>query len=154
MRIFVSIDDIVTGASPVLMISPNVPRDSVWLLVREFLGDRAQGAVGDPQPALPSDPPPATTVQPRILNHDEIVAAIDSAYPPALRERGLGGTVGVQFLIGSGGEVLETRTGQISAYPALDEAALEVARVYRFSPANAGDRPLAVWVVHAIDFRP
>jgi TonB family protein len=90
---------------------------------------------------------------PRILNAGEILRAIGEAYPPRLRERGLGGTVGVQFLVEPAGVVVERRVGQISAYRDLDEAALAVARVYRFSGAELDGRPVPVWVSHAIDFR-
>jgi len=46
-------------------------------------------------------------------------------------------------------ELLET----VAAYEELNAAAVQVARVYRFSPAQAGGEPVAVWVSHAIDFR-
>jgi outer membrane biosynthesis protein TonB len=50
--------------------------------------------------------------------------------------------------------VQQIRIGQISAYAALDRAAFEVAQSYRFSPAYDGDRPVPVWVSHAIAFYP
>jgi TonB family protein len=103
---------------------------------------------------FPGGPPREITELPRIRNSAEIIAAITAAYPAGLRERGLGGTVGMHFLVGEAGEVRETRLTQIAAYEELNGAALRVAPVYRFSPARAGDEYVAVWVSHAIDFRP
>jgi len=93
------------------------------------------------------------TEAPRIANPEEVLAAMSAEYPLTLRGRGLGGTVAVRFHVGEAGEVREIRLGQRSAYPALDEAALRVARVYRFSPARNGDEYVTLWVSHAIDFR-
>ena len=121
------------------------------LLAAQF-GDSLRWAIGTVSPR-PSWPGPETTVAPRILNPAEIAAAIAQHYPLGLRVQGRGGTVGVQFLVGQTGAVQQTRVGQISAYPELDEAALRVADAYRFSPALLGEGPIAVWVSHAIDFR-
>jgi TonB family protein len=93
------------------------------------------------------------SVLPRILNPDDIVGAIADAYPLRLRDGGLGATVGMHFLVGATGVVQQTRIGQISAYRDLDEAALRVAEVYQFSPADLDGEPIPVWVSHAIDFR-
>jgi TonB family protein len=95
----------------------------------------------------------AITELPRILNPEEVSQAIQRAYPVTLRERRLGGTVGVLMLVGTDGEVESVRLGQGAAYVALNEAAKEVMRVYRFSPARVGADAVAVWVQHAIDFR-
>jgi TonB family protein len=94
------------------------------------------------------------TVSPRILNPEAIIEAIRAAYPSELLARGRGGTVGMQFLVGPEGEIQRRQIGQISAYPALDRAAMQVASIYRFSPALEDDVPVAVWVAHAISFYP
>jgi TonB family protein len=60
----------------------------------------------------------------------------------------------MQFLVGTTGEIERLRIGQISAYPALDRAAMQVATMYRFSPALRRGEPVAVWVSHAISFYP
>ena len=167
-----SVADFAAG-NPPLMRFPYSQRDSVWAVVYEMLGDSSLYALRDSvidgllpieaatrlpvatnSPALPSDAPPPMTVSPHILNPDEIVRAIAAAYPSDLLARGRGGTVGMQFHVGPAGEVLDYQIGQISAYPALDRAAMEVAAVYRFSPGVAGDEPVSVWVAHAISFYP
>jgi TonB family protein len=173
MEIYRSIADVTAGRPPLMRV-PWSSRDSAFAAVYEQLADSALYAlrdsvvdgllgieaassrlpVGTQSVALPSDPPPTVTVPPRILNPDEIVAAIRAAYPRDLLDRGRGGTVGMQFLVGSEGEVQGYKVGQISAYTALDQAARQVASVYRFSPAFIGDEPVTVWVAHAISFYP
>jgi len=146
--VFRSIED----REPVARFPPGTAFDSIRAAFPGVWID-GQWGVGLGTP-LPSDQPPTMSTRPRILNSDELTAAIADRYPTALRERGVGGTIGIQFLIGTAGDVQQIRMGQVSAYPALDSAALEVAQLYRFSPALDGDHPLSVWVSHAISFYP
>lgn len=93
------------------------------------------------------------TVPPRIRNLDDVVRAMERAYPRALRDAGLGGTVHVLFSIDESGVVQAFEIDGSSGYPALDEAALSVAEVYRFSPALNRDQRVPVWVSFPIIFR-
>lgn len=93
------------------------------------------------------------TVAPSVLNTDEIVRAMERAYPPMLRDAGIGGTVHVLFHIDEDGAVQDFRVQESSGHAALDEAALAVAELYRFSPALNRDRSVAVWVAFPITFR-
>ena len=93
------------------------------------------------------------TVAPSILNVDEVVRAMTRVYPPLLRDAGIGGTVRVYFFIDENGVVRDTRIDQSSGHQALDEAALEVADVYRFSPALNRDTRVPVWVSFPITFQ-
>jgi TonB family protein len=135
-----------------LTTTANVAPALLRSVALDLFGDTAGLTITYDQ-SLPGETPPEVTDQPRILNPEEIVAAMAAAYPEQLRDRGLGGTVGMQFRLDERGVVTRTRIGQISAYPAFDEAALRVARLYRFSPAVLDGQPTAVWVSHAIDFR-
>lgn len=129
-----------------------------------FGGDGRAGFI--PQPVVPRSewgfttplPPDAhvqqLTTSPQVLNPTEVSEATTQAYPTRLREQGIGGTVGILFLVERAGVVQQRRIGQVSAYPELDSAALEVARVYRFSGASTEEGSVPVWVSHAIDFRP
>lgn len=94
------------------------------------------------------------TVAPSILNREDVVRAMVDAYPALLRDAGIGGTVRVFFFIAEDGMVQNTRIDQSSGHPALDDAALAVASVYRFSPALNRDRPTPVWVSFPITFQP
>ena len=93
------------------------------------------------------------TVAPSILNRNEVVQAIAREYPGLLRDAGIGGTVRVYFFIDEEGEVQDTRIDQSSGYQELDDAALSVSSVYRFSPALNRDRRLPVWVSFPITFQ-
>lgn len=100
--------------------------------------------------ALPFTP---FTVAPRILNIEEVQRAMVRTYPSVLRDSGIGGTVVIHFHIDEDGRVMETRIGERSEYDSLDDAALSVADVYRFSPALNREARVAVWVQQAITFQ-
>jgi periplasmic protein TonB len=123
-----------------------------------------------PPPPLPPEPVPPEpaaaekdveaeptftpfTVAPSIENRSEVLQAMVRNYPPLLRDAGIGGTARIYFLIGDDGETLQIRLDQGSGNKALDQAALTVAEVYRFTPAmNRGDR-VPVWVSFPITFQ-
>jgi TonB family protein len=93
------------------------------------------------------------SVAPQIQNVPEVQRAMIEAYPPLLRDAGIDGTVRVYFYVDATGRVGDTRIDQSSGHAALDEAALSVAGVYRFSPALNRDRPTPVWVSFPITFQ-
>jgi len=93
------------------------------------------------------------TVAPSILNRDEVVRAMEREYPPLLRDAGIGGTVKVYFFIDENGQVQDTRIDQSSGHQALDDAALKVANIYKFSPALNRDKKVPVWVSFPITFQ-
>jgi TonB family protein len=92
------------------------------------------------------------TVAPEILNTAEIQQALRMLYPAVLRDAGLGGTVVVWFFISEEGRVLDRRVFTGSGYPLLDEAALEVADLFRFTPALNRDKRVRVWIQFPISF--
>ena len=93
------------------------------------------------------------TVAPAILNVDEVRRAMVEAYPPVLRSSGIGGTVRVFFFIDENGSVEDYRISESSGFQQLDDAALAVAGLYRFSPALNRDKRVPVWVLFPIEFR-
>ena len=93
------------------------------------------------------------TVRPEIRNRGEVVRAMTRAYPPILRDAGIGGQVVVWFFISEDGVVLDKRVSQTSGHPQLDEAALEVAGVYQFTPALNRDQKVKVWIQIPITFQ-
>ncbi|GMV05362.1 MAG: hypothetical protein AMXMBFR53_16410 [Gemmatimonadota bacterium] len=93
------------------------------------------------------------TVAPSILNRDDVVRAMEREYPPLLRDAGIGGTVRVYFFIDENGSVQDHRIDQSSGHQALDDAALKVAAIYRFSPALNRDKKVPVWVSFPITFQ-
>ncbi len=93
------------------------------------------------------------TVAPAILNRDEVVVAMVREYPPLLRDAGIGGTVRVYFFVNEDGRVEQVRIDESSGHQALDDAALAVADVYRFSAALNRDKKVPVWVSFPITFQ-
>ena len=92
------------------------------------------------------------TVTPEIKNRDEVQAALIREYPTILRDSGIGGTAVVWFFISEEGLVLDRRVSQSSGHTLLDEAALEVADVFRFTPALNLERIVQVWIQFPIIF--
>jgi len=92
------------------------------------------------------------TVAPYVLNKDEVVATMMRTYPPLLRDAGIGGTVIVYFFIDETGAVQDYRVWRSSGHAQLDSAALQVADIYRFSPALNRDKKVSVWVQFPITF--
>ncbi len=129
--------------------------------IEEFQARRAEAVTpAPPQELRPEDRaaiqagPVFTpmTVQPEILNRNEIVAALVREYPPLLRDAGTGGTVEVWFYVSETGQVLHTRVFESSGYPEMDAAALGVGAVFQFSPATNRDQPVVVWIRLPITF--
>lgn len=92
------------------------------------------------------------TMKPEYTNPDEIRAALEREYPPLLRDAGVGGTTIIWFFINERGEVENERVATTSGSDALDEAALRVAPVFRFTPAENRGEAVPVWVQLPITF--
>jgi len=93
------------------------------------------------------------TVAPQLQNLQDVQRALMREYPSVLRDAGIGGTVTVWFYIDDNGQVQDNRIDSSSGYEALDQAALNVAEVYRFSPALNRENRVAVWVSLPITFQ-
>ena len=92
--------------------------------------------------------------QPRLLNRDSVKAAVANAYPAAMRDAGIGGTVTTWMLLNDAGKVVKFQVQKSSGYPMLDQAALKVVPSMRFSAAELQGRPIAVWIQVPIVFAP
>lgn len=118
----------------------------------ELQGPKRQAEINEEEiAAAPTFTP--FTVAPSILNRNDVVGAMEAEYPPLLRDAGIGGTVKVYFFIDAEGRVQDTRIDESSGHPALDDAAMRVASVYRFSPALNRDEKVPVWVSFPITFQ-
>jgi len=91
-------------------------------------------------------------VPPRLQNTPDVQRALERDYPPLLRDAGIGGKVDVWFFIDTDGKVLKRQLAKTSGYPALDDAALSVADIMRFSPAKNREKAVQVWVSLPITF--
>jgi TonB family protein len=101
-----------------------------------------------------SDAPTFTpyTVQPDITNRSEVARALEENYPPLLRDAGIGGTVQVWFFVDEEGVVQNAQMAKTSGEEALDDAALRVAEMIRFTPALNRDKAVPVWISLPITF--
>ena len=112
-----------------------------------FPRSRGEGGAGDELADLMAEPTATPfTERPELLNEAEVREALEEEYPPMLKEAGIEGTVNVHFFIDTEGEVQRVMVAQTSGNQVLDEAALRVARTFRFSPARHLDEPVPVWI--------
>ncbi|MCY4397864.1 MAG: M56 family metallopeptidase [Gemmatimonadetes bacterium] len=167
-----ALDEAALRVAPVFKFTPALNRDRavpVWVslpITFTSQGGRAaegEGAETEAAEAAvteagagpdPSAGPVVTpyTVAPDYTNPSEIRQAMESEYPPLFRDAGIGGTVQVWFFIDESGEVREAAVKESSGSEALDEAALRVAPVFKFTPAMNRDRAVPVWVSLPITF--
>jgi protein TonB len=97
------------------------------------------------QPALaPSSPPDFRATY---LRHSP------PTYPVSARRKREEGTVTLRVLVSDAGQPEKIELERSSGSTALDRAALESVRRWRFAPARRGDAPHAAWVLVPIVFR-
>jgi protein TonB len=113
---------------------------------RTGAGTSARAAVGTGAGTAGPEVFVPITVAPELLNRPEVARAMLRLYPQMLMQAGIGGTVLVWLHLDENGAVIETRVKQGSGHNTLDEAALKVAQIARFSPAYNRDLRVRVWV--------
>jgi TonB family protein len=94
------------------------------------------------------------TERPDITNRSEVFRALEREYPPLLRDAGIGGSARVWFLVDARGVVRKIQIDESSGHEALDDAAIRVAEVIRFTPARNREKLVPVWISLPITFRP
>lgn len=94
------------------------------------------------------------TDAPEVVNRSVVGEAIATEYPALLREAGVGGRTLVHVLIDETGAVHDVRVADGSGHPALDDAALRVARTMEFTPARNQGSPVPVWIQIPVLFQP
>jgi protein TonB len=90
-----------------------------------------------PPPAVVRPPPPGTPVQvtfrPDISNY----------YPEAARREGQEGRAIIKICVNQLGKIDSADVATSSGFPELDEAAIKVAKAYRFKPATSEGKPVS-----------
>ena len=90
-----------------------------------------------PAPVVVRPPPPGTPVQvtfrPDISNY----------YPEAARREGQEGRAIVKICVNQLGKIDSADVATSSGFPELDEAAIKVAKAYRFKPATSEGKPVS-----------
>lgn len=74
-------------------------------------------------------------------------------YPAIAKQAQIEGTVVVQILLDLDGSVMQTRVARSSGNQALDEAATEGAKKFKFTPAKQREKSVRVWVAMPIVFK-
>lgn len=125
-------------------------------------GDAAQAAPPAPlqneaQPVSHSDVPVAPAPPPAAVTPPAFNAAYlrnpPPAYPVAARRNGDEGTVLLRVLVGRDGAPLKVELDRTSQSRALDAAALDAVRNWRFVPARRGAEAIEDWVRVPLVFR-
>jgi protein TonB len=90
-----------------------------------------------PPPVVVRPPPPGTPVQvtfrPDISNY----------YPEAARREGQEGRAIIKICVNQLGKIDNAEVATSSGFPELDEAAIKVAKAYRFKPATSEGKPVS-----------
>ena len=108
-------------------------------------------ALGDARPWLDDPDYGETDEAPRLLNLEEVTAAMQEVYPEPLFQKG--GTVMLVVRVEPDGSPdLQSLRVRSSTHAALTRAALQVAPVMRFAPARRDGRPVRGWVQVPLEF--
>lgn len=84
-------------------------------------------------------------VEPRLINRETVVRAMQREYPPHLRDAGVAGAAEVRFRVDEDGSV--SHASVLSAHPQFGVPALRVVQLMRFEPATVGGASVKAWVV-------
>ena len=112
------------------------------------------GAIGPSDGANPAhgeDVLPSLDAPVYVEELPAVVKEVKPVYPQFARDAGVEGLVLVKVLVGKDGRVLDARLSEKDQVPMLNEAALDAARQWRFTPGLANGRPVVCWT--AIPFR-
>ncbi len=153
-----ALDDAALRVAPVFRFTPAMNMDKavpVWvqLPITFTTAGGASEAEAEAEADISAQPVfTPYTVKPDYVNGSEVMQALEREYPPLLRDAGIGGTALVWFFIDANGEVKNQKIQESSGHEAIDEAALRVAPVFRFTPALNRDKAVPVWVQLPITF--
>jgi protein TonB len=124
----------------------------VWVMLPVQL---SRALADNPQAPQDATQPRFTpyTKKPELLNRNDVLLALVRNYPPDLRKARIGGTVTVWLYLNTDGQVEQARVHRSSNLPELDDAALRVARIMAFSPAEHQGEKVAVWITVPVVFK-
>lgn len=159
---FDALDEAALRVAAEMRFTPALNRDrpvDVWVQIPvTFKADarprRADRLLEQPTPVDVSEGPMFTpyTEAPSLTNQEVVTAALQAAYPPLLRDAGIGGTANVWFLVDEEGRVVRIQIARTSGHEALDQAALAVARTMEFKPARNRGEKVRAWMQVPIRF--
>lgn len=98
--------------------------------------------------------PEEVQVPPKVASPGEVADMVRRSYPPMLQERGLGGSVQIQVVVGADGKVEAESVKVLAATVAvLGDAAKKVASRIPFTPATKDGQPVRCRVIIPITYR-
>jgi peptide/nickel transport system substrate-binding protein len=109
--------------------------------------------VTDSTTAIVANLPPAPP-KPSVITRAEPTKRVEPKYPAAAAEFEAAGTIVVRVLVGEDGKVRETRVIKSFGNPACEQAALDAARKWEFSPATKDGMPFEQRVSIPFTFTP
>jgi TonB family protein len=92
-------------------------------------------------------------VRPEILNQDEMRRFLNLRYARLVRTTGMQGTVILRFWIDENGKANRVEVNDSSGFKQLDDLALQLAEILRFSPAYQMGEAVRVFVELPISFQ-
>jgi TonB family protein len=119
---------------------PEVPRAQVVAASTAVVPPSAQ-AVADGVTRTPLRPDPRVSPP-----------SIQEYYPPTSMRLGEEGVVKVKFCVGPNGRVVSAELGESSGFERLDEAAVKVTKLYRFTPATEDGKPVEACAAMTLKF--
>jgi protein TonB len=88
----------------------------------------------------------ADRISPPVLVH-----RVTPAYPLALRQEGIGGTVLIRFIVDATGNVMEPEILD-ATHPAFGQSVLEAVKSWKFQPATLDGEPVNLAVRQEVPF--
>jgi protein TonB len=92
--------------------------------------------------AAPPPPPAPRAVVPGTPIKPISMPDVHDYYPEQARRDGQEGRAQVKVCVGANGKIESAETASTSGFPALDEAAVKVAKAARFKPATSEGKPI------------
>jgi protein TonB len=92
--------------------------------------------------AAPPPPPAPRAVTPGTPIKPISMPDVHDYYPEQARRDGQEGRAQVKVCVGANGKIESAETASTSGFPALDEAAIKVAKAARFKPATSEGKPV------------
>ena len=135
-----------------LLLGVEIHRSDVLHMGRPIVEEGARPRFQS-NPLTPENParcPEGSVSSPEIAPRK--IADVTPVYPAAARELAVSGVVIVQILIDKGGEVAAAKV--IRSVPALDEAAINAVRHWKYTPTMVNGEPVCAGVTVTVDVKP
>jgi protein TonB len=106
-----------------------------------------------PGPSVAAVPAPSPSEQSTQTARPRGGYQVRPVYPAAARQARAEGTTLLRVHISTDGSIDDVQVQRSAGHAALDRAAAEAVRKWRFEPARNGSAAVAVWVVVPVEFR-